>query len=161
MSVDYTISHQLEVTPGNKILVPGCEPTSALTSDTLNRLQDCNAAIVDVYVALNAIPGSYLKFGHNFNRGNTRQKWFVLPPIDPSCPCVKYDDYYAILKEVAEPADEDDTDFSACEVVDQGFCPSPEFALTPAPLDDPYVDEGTTPAGVTRFSFPPNSFGAS
>ncbi len=157
----FDIHHQLEIIPGNKILVPGCEPTSALTSDVLSRSMDCGSAIVDLDAALAAIPGSFVKLGSNYNRGNTRQRWLVLPAIDPSCPCPSYDDYYQILKDTASEEVPVEETFDHCNVIGQGFCPSPDFEMTPAPANNPYVPEGTTPVGVARLAFPPNSLGAS
>jgi len=86
----HTIAWQLEVNPAGKILIPGSEPASDLSSRVLGAYlakQGPINALVDVKVALAAIPGSYLKYGSNYNRGNMRQTWFVLPPLKPDCPC--------------------------------------------------------------------------
>src|SRR6056297_591629 len=103
MTTNIDIHLQLEVMPNGKMLVPGCEPTSALSSTKLSSWlaeSGCKNALVEVNEALERIPGSYLKYGRNFHRG-TRQKWFVLPAIDPDCPCEEYPDYYGMLKELA------------------------------------------------------------
>jgi len=146
-----TISLQLEVIAGNKVLVPGCEPTSALSSTVLSSYlaeSGCGNAIVDLQDALEAIPGSFVKLGSNFNRGNMRQKWFVLPPVDTDCPCAQYPDYYDILRDLANEELPVEEKFDACDVIGMGFCPSPDFNDTPKPPNDPYVPEGSFPAGV-------------
>jgi hypothetical protein len=150
--LETTISMQLEVIAGNKILVPGCEPTSALSSTVLSSYlaeSGCGNAIIDLQDALDAIPGSFVKLGFNFNRGNMRQKWFVLPPVDTDCPCAQYDDFYGILRELANEELPVEEKFDACDVIGQGFCPSPGFdeVVEPCPTTN-YVEEGTFPAGV-------------
>lgn len=149
--LEITISHQLEVIPGNKVLVPGCEPTSALSSTKLSSYlaeSGCGNALVDLEEALAAIPGSYVKFGANFNRGNMRQKWFVLPPIDTDCPCDEYEDYYDILRDLANEELPVEENYDACDVIGQGFCPSPDFEDIEPPPTSPYKSEGEFPAGV-------------
>ena len=145
-----TIQHQLEIIPGNKILIPGCEPTSALSSPSLSyNLSEfgCGDALLDVDVALSAISGSYIKLGNNYNRGNTRQKWYVLPPLDVNCPCQTYDDYYNILKSLADENIDTSTDMNDyCGMNDMGYCPSPDFNDTLPPEVDPYKEEGTFPS---------------
>lgn len=146
-----TFNHQLEVISGNKVLVPGCEPTSALSSLALSSYlaeAGCGNAIVDLQDALDVIPGSFVKLGANFNRGNMRQKWLVLPPIDVDCPCDQYPDYYQILRDLANDELPIEEKFDACDVIGMGFCPSPDFDQVPAPPPDPYKEEGSFPAGV-------------
>lgn len=146
-----TISWQLEVISGNKVLVPGCEPTSALSSTALSSYlaeAGCGNAIVDLQDALDAIPGSYVKLGYNFNRGNMRQKWLVLPPVDTDCPCDQYPDYYNILRELANEELPVEESYDSCDIIGMGYCPSPDFDEIPAPPPDPYQPEGTFPAGV-------------
>jgi hypothetical protein len=150
MTWTHTISLQLEVWPNNKILVPGCEPTSALSSRTLSAFLaklGCGSALVDVQVALDAIPGSFVKFGANFNRGSFRQKWFVLPPIKPECPPVQYIDYFKILKSLANVELPVDESFDKCDVNGMGYCPHPDFKLAEPPPKDPFIQEGSFPVG--------------
>lgn len=145
-----TITYQLPILGTNKIVVPGCEPTSTITSKTLNAylaLHCCGEATVDLDVALAAIPGSYIKFGTNYNRQGSLQKWFVLPPISLECPCVSYDDYYKILKSVATNDHPIEEKYDACDTVGMGYCPHPDFKLIEAPPDDPYKSEGSFPTG--------------
>ena len=140
---------QLEVRADNKIIVPGCEPSSALSSKTLSAYMTrygCGSAVVDLEVALAAIPGSFVKYGYNFNIGRN-YKWFVLPPIDPSCPCVPYPDYYQILKDLATIEIPEETSYDQCNMNSLGFCPSPDFRDIPEPPTSPYQPEGTFPAG--------------
>lgn len=153
MEYDKTLSLHLEVLAGNKVMVPGCEPTSALTSVKLSSwLQElgCGSALVDVQEALEAIPGSYLKFGTNFNRGNFRQRWLVLPAKGLGCPCDEVVDYYAILRSLARPPSEVTESYAACDVIGMGYCPSPDFDSIPESEPDPYMPEHTFPgqAGV-------------
>ncbi len=148
MGWTHTISLQLEVIPGGKILVPGCEPTSALSSRALSAylaLHGCGSALVDVNVALAAIPGSYIKLGANFNRGSYRQKWFVLPPYAPHCPCPPYPDYYAILRSLANTELPVEESYDRCDINGMGYCPHPDFKLAEPPPLDPYRKEGSFP----------------
>lgn len=105
--MDIKIANKLEVLRGNKILVPGCEPTSAFTSPTLAENRDCKAAVVDLADALKAIPGSTVTY-----MSNPRKKFFVLPngpAEDPSVckePCKKnVNDWYALLRDIGTEVD--------------------------------------------------------
>jgi len=145
------ISYQIEVMGNNKMLVPGCEPTSALSSVKLSSwlaASGCKNALVDVNVALEGIPGSYLKFGANWGRGNMRQKWFVLPSIDTDCPCSEYPDYYQILRDLASEEIPLEESYDACNTTGMGYCPSPDFDEIEAPPPDPYQPEGSWPPGM-------------
>ena len=149
--LDTTINFQLEVIANSKILVPGCEPTSALSSTVLSSFlaeSGCGSALVDLQDALATIPGSFVKLGANYNRGGFRQTWFVLPPIDTDCPCDQYPDYYDILRELANEELPVEENFDACDIIGQGFCPSPDFDSIAAPPTSPYKEEGVFPAGV-------------
>ena len=139
------ISWQLEVLPNNKLLIPGCEPTSSLSSATLAcwmAKAGCKNAIMDVSVALAAIPGSYLKFGTNYERGGMRQTWYVLPPVNPECPCQTYPDYYRILRDLASEEAPIEETYDACNITGMGYCPSPDFVDVEPPPPDPYQKEG-------------------
>ena len=149
--LETTISLQLEVTANNKVLVPGCEPTSALSSLALSSYlaeSGCGNALVDLQAALDAVPGSYVKLGANFNRGNMRQKWFVLPPVDTDCPCAEYPDWYQILRDLANEELPLEESFDACDVIGMGYCPSPDFDDILPPPDQPYKEEGSFPEGA-------------
>lgn len=139
------IHRGLEILPGNKVLVPGCEPSSAFTSATLYAQQVaqglCQNSIVDLAVVLDAIPGARVEFGSNFNA--PRQRWLILPPFDPSaCPCVGETDWYGVIRSLASPDDTVTENFDACNSVGMGYCPSPGWQDTPAPDADPYFGEG-------------------
>lgn len=149
MGWTHTIALQLEILPNNKLIVPGCEPTSALSSRVLSAYlakQGCGNALVDVEAALLAIPGSFVKFGSNYNRGSMRQKWFVLPPLAPHCPCDSYPDYYKILKSLANEELPLEESFDSCDMNGMGYCPSPDFELAEPPPTSPYKNEGSFPA---------------
>jgi hypothetical protein len=146
-----TVAWQLEVKANNKIIVPGCEPTSALSSKALGAYlakHGCGSALVNLDEALRAIPGSFVKFGFNFNRGAYRQKWFVLPPVVERCPCPTYADYYKILKSLAHDELPVEESFDTCDINGMGYCPHPDFRLAEPPPVDPYRQEGSFPAGT-------------
>lgn len=104
----------LEVLGTGMILVPGCEPTSAMSSDTLTRFNECECATVPLDVALEAIPGSTIRFGINNNTG-IRLRWFVLPEECPECPCNGQPDYYGILRGLCQEP-EPEPELEDCEV---------------------------------------------
>ncbi len=143
---------QLEVLPNNKIIIPGCEPTSALSSIKLSSWlaqSGCaDGALINLDDALAAIPGSYVKLGANFNRGNTRQKWFVLPARDTDCPCADQPDWYSVLKGLPKDEPPEETLNDWCGVVNNDFCPSPNFEDVKPPPQSPYRQEGEFPPGV-------------
>lgn len=101
-----TIRNKLEVLLGNKILVPGCEPTSAFTSPTLAENRECGASVVDLASALEAIPGSTIA-----SLRNPRRLFFILPEgpstrfgcTDTKC----VEDYYQILRDLGQPLADD------------------------------------------------------
>lgn len=149
--IEITINLQLEVIAQGKIVVPGCEPTSALSSLTLSSYlaeSGCGSALVDLQNALDAIPGSYVKYGVNFGKGGYRQSWFVLPPIDTDCPCAEHPDYYDILRSLANEEMPLEEKYDACDMIGMGYCPSPDFDSIPEPPRNPYKEEGIFPAGA-------------
>lgn len=143
-----TINLQLEVKGINKVLVPGCEPTSSLSSRTLSAYmaagKGCKNALVDLNEALAAIPGSYVKYGMNFCKG-IRQKWFVLPPITLECPCGPKVDYYEILRNLPGGETPIEEEFDRCDTIGMGYCPSPDFDQAKAPPTSTYHPEGSFP----------------
>lgn len=139
-----TIERKLEVLGNNKIQVPGCEATSALTSvrmfQQMRAAHVCNGPLVDLDVALAAIPGSYVVYGSNFNA--PRKRWLVFPPFDPSaCPCEGEPDWYGVLRALGQEPEEETVDVS-CDLIDAGFCPPKENA--PAPQQSTYFAEGSS-----------------
>lgn len=145
MSKDVYESNQLEVLPGNRIIVPGCEPASYVSSRTLsyaykNQLK-CGSGHVDLKVALANIPGSYVKYGLDWGRGRTRTTFFVFPSQTRNCPCNSLVDYYAILKSLATEESVVEKSYDYCAMNDTGFCPSPDFDSIPEPESSPYLSE--------------------
>ena len=144
----HTISLQLNIIPGNKIIVPGCEPSSNLSSLTLGVFMakgGCGSALVDLNLARNAIPGSFVKYGNNYNQSGVRQKWFVLPATRPGCPCDQNIDYYGILKSLATDNIPETESFDKCDINGMGYCPHPDFKLAEPPPISPYIGEGSFP----------------
>lgn len=99
------IQNRLEIFKGNKLLVPGCEPTSAFTSPTLAENRECAASVVDLTDALAAIPGATVVAW-----SNPRTRFFVLPSGPPPSPdncksCIPQPDYYQILRDIGQPVD--------------------------------------------------------
>jgi hypothetical protein len=113
------IANKLNVIANNKIIVPGCEPASAISSTTLAAGLNCNQPLVSLSDALKAIPGSYVEFGYNSGFGR-RLKWFVFPPREVECPCSLSVDYYQILRDIA--VEEDVVEEVDCNTIDLGFC---------------------------------------
>lgn len=120
-----TIKNKLEVKAGNKIQIPGCEPLSSFSSPTLLENRKCNATLVDLSVALEAIPGSTIE--RFYNGGSLQRKfYFVLPEGPPpgyGCtngPCVE--DYYTILRDLGEEEENETT-------ISDGDCPPYEFSM--------------------------------
>lgn len=147
------IEMRLAVMPTDKIPVPGCEPTSALSSDTLARSLACGGAIVDLAVALAAIPGS--KVEYLLNGGGIRRKYFVFPPFELGCPCNRVTDYYAILRSLASAEAPVVESYDSCNTIGMGYCPSPDFQEIPSPDRGSYFQEGTSPIGAGILINPP------
>lgn len=99
---DISIANRLEILAGNVILVPGCEPTSAFTSTTLDANRNCKSSVISVDEALEAVPGATLEFLRN-----PTKLFFVLPAGPPSQPgcndCVSTADYYQALRDHGNP----------------------------------------------------------
>lgn len=147
MNLDIHIVLKLEVHGLDIIYVPGCEPTSAMSSPTLMRWSTCHGASVKLRDALAAVPGSHIEFQINSGKSaGARRKWFVLPPYDPDCPCKWMPDYYQILKDLAAKQPPEEPDYPQCEVDRSGFCP-PKVVPPPPPVSS-YKEEGTL-YGVT------------
>ena len=96
--MSFKIQNRLEILRGNKILVPGCEPTSAFTSPTLAENRDCKMTVVDLADALKAIPEATI-----VTIRNPMTRFFVLPDGPPpamgDCNC-KQTDWYQILRDI-------------------------------------------------------------
>jgi len=96
------IQNRLEILRGNKILVPGCEPTSAFSSPTLAENRDCKVTVVDLADAIAAIPDATI-----ISWRNPMTRFFVLPSGPPPSPddcsnCQYRPDWYQILRDIGE-----------------------------------------------------------
>ena len=127
---DISFANKLQILPSNKVLVPGCEPTSTVTSTQMavemREADVCNGALADLDAVLEAIPDAKVILLENF--GGPTHKLLQLPDIHLTCPCTSYEDYYAIIREVAGDVTEDDLDDiidASCGVLSQGFCRGP------------------------------------
>ena len=150
------IELRLDILPGNKVPVPGCEPISDATSRTLQQRQHCHCVYVNLADVLAAIPQARVEFGSNWGNVGFRKKWVVLPSRPQIC-CTPYTDWYALLRTLCHDDTPTVENFAACDVIGQGFCPSPGFQDAPAPEVDPYLPEGQTPynMGVTLGTWVP------
>lgn len=139
------ISNRLEILPGNLIIVPGCEPTSAITSPTLLRELSCGITpAVRLADALVAIPGATVDVV--LNTGGRGAKWLVLPPSTPGCPCQPVDDWYGVLRALPRIESPEVSVDDACRLhYGLGVCqPGVERSAT----NDTYFREGVLPLGV-------------
>ena len=98
----FTIRNRLEILRGNKILVPGCEPTSAFSSPTLAENRECTVTVVDLADAIAAIPDATV-----ISWRNPLTRFFVLPSGPPPSPddckdCKRQPDWYQILRDIGE-----------------------------------------------------------
>jgi len=114
---------------GGFVLIPGCEPCSALTSTRLysemQRAGLCDCSVVSVRDVLEAIPGSRVIRLSNTGHGGGQREILVLPPFPAqSCPSVPRPDYYATLRSLCRPATEEEL-----EAVSASGCDS--FSLNP------------------------------
>lgn len=138
-------SHQIEILPGNRLIVPGCEPTSYVSSRALSYAYayelKCGSGYVELKAALAGIPGSYVKYGVDWARGGWRTRFFVFPEQSRNCPCNTLVDYYAILRSLAKEDETVTEKFDYCKMNDMGFCPSPDFNEIPEPEQSPYVND--------------------
>lgn len=143
------ISYQLKlpILASNKVQVPGCEPPSSLSSQTLARTA-C-VAVVDLDVALANIPGTFVSYIFNSGHGSgVRQRYLVFPSVDITCPCTGYPDYYKILKELASIVEVEDRSLEDCRTNDPYTC-TPDFSEIKRPDPDPYKTEGESIFGAT------------
>lgn len=136
------IAIKLVIIGEDKVVVPNCEPTSAITSVTLlkDQVNYCKNSVVSLADALLAIPGSTVEYGYNF--GVPRQKWFVLPPNPVGC-CGIGPDWYKVLRELPAQPPPVESKFDYCNVNGMGYCPSPGFLFADAPPTRTYEPEGT------------------
>jgi hypothetical protein len=109
------IKNKLEILPGDVIRIPGCEPVTSFTSLALAVNVDCNASIISLQDAIEAIrevagEDPCIVRVHQPAGVPGTGKYLELPsgpPPDPSCPCKRPEDWYRILKDAAQPIDFD------------------------------------------------------
>ena len=149
---EVTINFQLQVLPDNSIIVPGCEPSSSLSSATLSyslMLNGCHTPKVPVNLILDRIPGTYVKYGWDFNLGYN-QTWLVFPPYGSSCPCEIKPDLYNMLRCLAKEIPEKEDPKPECAINEREFCNPDIKAGGGGPTSkDVYTDpaEGPTALG--------------
>lgn len=97
-----TIANKLSVLDGNIILLPGCEPLSEFSSNTLAANMACASSYITLGAALEAIPGSTVEI-----QSNPKKFLFVLPDGPPpgfGCnSCDSLTDWYQVLKDASDP----------------------------------------------------------
>jgi hypothetical protein len=101
-----TVKNKLEIRPGNVISVPGCEPSTSLTSIALSAelLKHCHASIIPVEDVLRLIPGSRIvQVMRPRGAPGTGTGIFIELPEGPPhngnvCPSECLPDWYAVLR---------------------------------------------------------------
>jgi hypothetical protein len=123
MDREIAIERAIAILPNNILIVPGSEPSTTVTSTTLEleirRSGRETPAIVDLRRALEVIPGSWVKLMSNSN--SPTQKFLILPAQDlDDCNCNQVD-YYEILRMAARPASEEERQdiASSCSTIDE------------------------------------------
>lgn len=112
------VKNRLEIKLGNILQVPGCEPTTSISSLALSKNLDCNASIIPLADALALIPGSRV-VGSLAPRGHAGTGMFFELPSGPppdgnSCVC-SVEDWYKILRDNAKvPEQEKKEEFGPC-----------------------------------------------
>lgn len=121
---DITISFQLQILADKTVIIPGCEPTSALSSASLSyslSLNGCKNPKIPVSLILEKIPGTYIKYGWDFNLGYN-QTWLVFPPYYTGCPCPYKPDWYDMLRCIAKDIPIEETRDESCDILEREFC---------------------------------------
>ncbi len=121
------VALKIEIREGGTILIPGCEPTSELTSPLFAQRLNCNASEITAKQAMKLMPGSYIYV----NPFSPSKRFLVLPsgppPYGNDCQRKRCDDWYAYLREAVTPSSETSPllcnaaafDFSWCKDVDR------------------------------------------
>lgn len=127
-----TIKNKLEVIGAGiegVIRVPGCEPTTALSSTALLANVECPVSTVSVRAVLEGIPGTTLVRIPNF--GSVPKYFLVLPegpPPNAECPSTCIPDYYQLIRDIAdeqEPEEGETRDLNEeCQSFSYTNCPS-------------------------------------
>lgn len=129
MSDVISIANKLWINEGGKIMIPGCEPISELTSVTLaNNIKNCGCSEILATKAVTLVPGSYIEI----NPFDPTMRFFVLPngppPDGDQCPKKCAADWYAMLRCHAEPTPEPAGCDNAASIYNYGWCPCPELS---------------------------------
>lgn len=153
-----TVAPMLQILPNRTVMIPGCEPPSAVSSLRFSawyQENGCNGGLVDVDAVLAAIPGSTIVYGTNYGPGNWRQQWLRLPGRSDDCPCPPNVDYYAIMKNLPRHTEPEPIESCDLETSDWcGGCGGSDDVLPVSP--DPYIKMGQqTLAHGTLNQIPP------
>lgn len=115
------ISNRLKIYNGNVIMLPGCEPLSEFTSQSLAANMSCSNSYINLADALSAIPAATI-----IMFSNPKEMFFVLPDGPPSkygcADCDSQDDWYQILKD-AVPSTTVQSESTSCDVFPVPRCP--------------------------------------
>jgi hypothetical protein len=149
------IRNKLEILPGNVIRVPGCEPVSSFTSLALAANVNCNASIISLDKAVEAIPDATIERVLRPSGFPGTGQFFVLPegpPTRPGCnSCDIMEDYYQKLRDAAEPIEfEEDDEFPdgvCAAAANWTRCRTEQDQFHRAP--DPTLRPNSTPLGGT------------
>lgn len=153
-----SVKNKLEILPGNVLRVPGCEPVTSFTSLALAANVDCNASIITLEDAVNAIidaSGIHPLIVKVLNPSGVpgTGKFLELPsgppPDGSDCPHGCGTDWYQILKDAATPIDtfgiDEEGRIAECAWFDSIGCPVSQDQFHMAP--DPDLRPNTTPLG--------------
>lgn len=115
---------------GNQVLVPGHEPLSEQTTNTLTiALQGINSYL-PIATALELIPGSrVVKDQLSFGTYGS-YKYFELPngpPPNGVCPKICMEDWYKILRDAARNVPSNAPDSTECDSYDSGKCDTDDY----------------------------------
>lgn len=135
------VKNRLEVRPGMVLSVPGCEPTSSLTSTGLLKNLDCKASVIDVKLALKLIKGSKLIRTMVPVGSYATGLAFELPsgpsPDGNTCPQDCLTDWYKLLRRHAKTEEHEKDpkcsgyNFTGCQLDQDNFHRAPNPDLRP------------------------------
>lgn len=156
--MNITVAPMLQILPNMTVMIPGCEPPSAVSSlrfSSWYQQNGCDGGMVSVDAVLAAIPGSEIIYGSNYGVGQIREKWLRLPGKSDECPCPPNIDYYGIMKRLPKFRVEEPV--AGCDIETSDWCmgcESGDVALPPTP--DPYIGMGSqgNPAVQTLAQIP-------
>lgn len=156
MATRIEIKNKLEILPGNVIRIPGCEPVTSFTSLALAANLDCNASVITLEKAFEAIPDARIVKVLTPSGVPGTGKFFELPSgpaVDGNvCPCPDIIDFYRILKDAADPIDfdaiEEDNGLENCASINN-FTGRVTFQDQFHTAPDPKLRPNTRPLGAT------------